>query len=205
MKLPSHPPDYKSIVSSSPLCVSEDVLQTLHDPWSWNHTSQGDRFVQLTQTSPKPLIYICTGSSRRINNKHPSNCKHKSNYRWHIARGPAGAYGRRAPACQGKQHGGPPLPRHDSSSPPQFSGAIYEICTMLLQLRKNTRSEIEQCTNFLKETARYINSKKPELITPQWLTENYFIGRSLMKRARLEENCLNSSSCCPITSKFTFR
>ena len=84
MKLPSHPPDYKSIVSSSPLCVSEDVLQTLHDPWSWNHTFQGDRFVQLTQTSPKPLIYMCTGSSRRINIQLIAN--RNQNCRWNIAR-----------------------------------------------------------------------------------------------------------------------
>ena len=31
--------------------------------------------------------------------------------------------------------------------------------------------------------------------------DDYIIGMSLMKRARLEENCLNSSSWCPITSR----
>ena len=65
-ELERHPPDYKSIVSSSPLCASKDVLQTLHDPLSWNHTSQADTFAQLIQTSPKPSIYICVGTFNGI-------------------------------------------------------------------------------------------------------------------------------------------
>lgn len=38
-----------------------------------------------------------------------------------------------------------------------------------------------------------------ELTLNKKLCVDYFIGKSFKKRASPEENCLNSSSCCPIT------